>query len=78
MKGIDKDIRKKRYERNEAASIVADLFEVTPRYVRAVVADKKKKIYKGHKPNSIREIYSQYLTGKNNLINSIERKIKIA
>lgn len=78
MSGINKVNRKKQLDRSDAASIVAGIYHVTPRYVRLIIADAKKEKYKGANPEKIREMYHLYLEGKTNLIKTIEKIIKVA
>lgn len=66
----------KKYD--DAASVVAAIFEVSPRYVRLVVADTKKKVYKGLNPDKIRRAYYDYKKGKSKIIKAIEEKVKVA
>lgn len=66
----------RRYD--DAAQIVADLYSVTPDYVRKVVKDSCATIYKGNKAHNIRKVYNHYTQGKNNLLKNIERFVKIA
>lgn len=67
-------LSKKKY--NDAAGQVAEIFGVSTRYVYLILENDEK--YRSKKADAIREAYKQYKTGKNNLIRSIERTIKIA
>lgn len=58
-------------KRNEAATVIAELFGITPRYVRSIVADYKKQRYKGINPERIRIAYFKYLRGKEALLKKI-------
>ena len=73
-------IPKKR--KGETAQVLAGIFNCTPRYIRRVIADKEKAIFKGDNPDKIRKAYNYYESEseyqKNALILSVEQLIKIA
>ena len=66
-----KNITRKKYD--EVAKIIAETFNCTDRYVRAVVADTKHKNYKGDKPQAIRKAYCLYIMNKQNILRELKK-----
>lgn len=66
--------------RDESASLIAELFGVTDSYVRKVAAGTffPKKEAAQKKAVAIKQAYDQYVSGKTNLIKSIEKTVKVA
>jgi hypothetical protein len=58
-------------KKTDANRVVATALGLSARYVRAVIADKDKNVYKGKKPQRIRDLHAKYLLEKSNVINSI-------
>lgn len=64
--------------RTDAASTIARIYKVSPRYVRLIISDTKREKYAGKRSNAIRTAYTQYESGKTNLIKAIEKTVKVA
>lgn len=61
-------------KRNEAAAVIAELFGITPRYVRLILADVKRERHIGAKAELIRTAYYKYMRGKEILIKKLSPK----
>ena len=66
-----KNITRKKYD--EVANIIAQTFDCTDRYVRAVVADSKHIKYKGDKPQAIRKAYCFYIKNKQTILRELRK-----